>query len=188
MKAGALDHAGLVRVLSEGRKEGLSGNMFATNGIIDDMVDAGYLSKSEASALKKLKLNKSGQKISGGGTGYAGGLSKSQYSKALTLLKSARDSLAKDFAQPPKSGSLEQLLKIPKAEAKQIKIPAMEVNVGFSTPKIEAPTVNTLIAKTKAKTTTNEEELKKILSSLRSIGGSVSGSPAKLSQSFFKVA
>lgn len=59
------DHETLLRNIITGRKESISGTQFASNGVIDALVDEGLLSKEEAKALKAIKFDKNGNKIGG---------------------------------------------------------------------------------------------------------------------------
>ena len=54
------DHDQLINTIKEGRRQGITGYMFATDGIVDRLYNEGYISKDEKSYLKKLKLDKNG--------------------------------------------------------------------------------------------------------------------------------
>ncbi len=196
IEAQGLDHNSLIEVLKEGRKESIAGKRFAADGVIDEMFDLGYISASEKKALKKLKINQKGQEV-GATTGSGkGGLSKSQHNKALKLLQDARDDIAKTLGTPPKSESYAALIKetgqsaSTKAMRDYVKsvtqrIPKSWVDTSFETPDLK---VDDLIAKAKLPgfTVSSQDEVKRIIASLRG-GGSTANTPTKLSSSFFKV-
>lgn len=191
-----LDHNSLIEVLKEGRKESITGKRFAADGVIDEMFDLGYITASEKKALKKLKINQKGERIgatSGSGTG---GLTKTQYNKALKLLQDARDDIAKTLGTPPKSESYTALVKETGQSAsseamkdyiKRItqRVPKSWVDTNFETPDLK---VDSLIAKSKLPgfAVSSQDEVKRIMASLRG-GGSTGNTPSKLSSSFFKV-
>lgn len=57
------DKESLLNNIYTGRMESISGVIFATNGVIDNLVDEGLLTKDEAKQLKALKFDKNGQSI-----------------------------------------------------------------------------------------------------------------------------
>jgi hypothetical protein len=61
--------------LTEGRKE-INGKMVVANGVLDNLVDEGVITKAEASAIKQIKLDSKGNKIS---------LSKAKKPKKITF-------------------------------------------------------------------------------------------------------
>ncbi len=61
--------------LTEGRKE-INGKMVVANGVLDNLVDEGVITKAEASAIKQIKLDSKGKKIS---------LSKAKKPKKITF-------------------------------------------------------------------------------------------------------
>lgn len=57
------NHEVLLHNIITGRKESISGTQFASNGVIDNLVEQGQLSKEEGKQLKALKFDKNGQSI-----------------------------------------------------------------------------------------------------------------------------
>lgn len=71
-QAKTLTHDQLIERMLTGRVESIAGDMFITNGVVDNLNTAGLLSAAEAKQLKKIKLDKDGKSIakaSSGGTG-----------------------------------------------------------------------------------------------------------------------
>ena len=69
-KADSMDHETLLSELVKGRVPSVSGATFASDGVINNLMDAGYLTKQEAAALKKLDYDKNGKlKKTSSGTG-----------------------------------------------------------------------------------------------------------------------
>jgi len=64
-----LDHEQLLERLMTGRVESVTGELFAANGVIDNLEDQGYLSDSEAKALKNMKFDNKGNDLSKGSKG-----------------------------------------------------------------------------------------------------------------------
>ena len=62
-KADSMSHDELINQLKKGRTVSAAGDQFASDGVIDSLRDQGLLSKQEATALKKIKLDKSGNSI-----------------------------------------------------------------------------------------------------------------------------
>lgn len=57
-KSGSKDE--LIKNILTGRKRSIGDNIFASDGVLDSLVDAGKLTKDEAKALKKIDYNKDG--------------------------------------------------------------------------------------------------------------------------------
>jgi polyhydroxyalkanoate synthesis regulator phasin len=57
------DHNTLLNNIMTGRVESIGGSLFAANGVIDNLVEQGQLSKEEGKALKKIKLDKNGNSL-----------------------------------------------------------------------------------------------------------------------------
>lgn len=64
-KANTMSHDELVNEMIKGRQESVSGSLFASNAVIDNLSDAGLISEAEAKALKKLKFDKKGKQVVG---------------------------------------------------------------------------------------------------------------------------
>ena len=62
-------HDDILKVLTSGRINSISGNILASDGVISLMEDEGLISKDEAKALKAIKYNKKGDLLSTGGSG-----------------------------------------------------------------------------------------------------------------------
>ncbi|HBI17144.1 MAG TPA: hypothetical protein DDY52_03275 [Candidatus Moranbacteria bacterium] len=67
------DHQTVLDNIWENRKESIGGKILASNGVIDNLYDAGIISKEERTYLKKVKIGKDGKEklssSSGSGTG-----------------------------------------------------------------------------------------------------------------------
>lgn len=63
IKSKSADHVALLKNIITGRMESISGKQFASNGVIDNLVEQGQLSKEEGKQLKALKFDKNGQSI-----------------------------------------------------------------------------------------------------------------------------
>lgn len=68
-KAQSMSHEDLLREMAKGRQPSISGAIFASDGVITSLAEAGFITAGEAKLLKKLDYNtKTGQlKSSGGG-------------------------------------------------------------------------------------------------------------------------
>jgi len=58
-----LTHEQLIQRLLTGRAVSISGNQFASEGVLDELEDRGLISKAENKALTKIKTDKNGQQI-----------------------------------------------------------------------------------------------------------------------------
>jgi hypothetical protein len=58
-----MSHDQLIERLTSGRVQSISGEIFASNGVIDNLYNEGSLSKEEAAKLKAMKMDKSGNNI-----------------------------------------------------------------------------------------------------------------------------
>jgi len=105
--------------LTEGRKE-INGKMIVANGVLDNLVDEGIITKAEASALKQVKLDTKGNKIS---------LSKAKKPKKVTFkkpkiikLKAPKVKIAKIRVKSPKRVKAYKRPKIKKLAIKRVKL------------------------------------------------------------------
>lgn len=57
-RAQQMDHGTLLTELAKGRLPSVSGAIFVSDGVINDLIDAGYLSKAEGKVLKDLDYDK----------------------------------------------------------------------------------------------------------------------------------
>lgn len=94
--AESVSHEELVNTIYSGRKKSIGGQYLATTGIIDNLRKAGYLSTSEAKALKKVELDSSGavsSQSSSSSSGSSGSSSKksSKASSTTTSFKALVD-------------------------------------------------------------------------------------------------
>lgn len=171
MRAANLDHNSVVRALVNGRRTSISGKMMVSNAVVDEMYKNGFITKSEQTALKKVKLGQNGENQSA----VAGSPRKASVSALVTALKNI-----------PKVGGADA----PKAASKGggFSIPKMRsVDTNLSTPvqKVEpltlaqifqgsqvSPLANTNIAKAKAMVAAS--------------GRAAPGTGLKLSQSFYR--
>lgn len=67
-KAQSMSHDDLLKQMVIGRKPSVSGAVFASDGVITSLADAGLISTAEAKALKNIDYNKKGGLIARGGT------------------------------------------------------------------------------------------------------------------------
>jgi hypothetical protein len=92
-----LDHDTLVDRLITGRVESITGRYFATEGVINNLVDEGLLSKEEGKYLKNLKIVKKDGKFTtvAGAGGSGGGASNAKVKAYIKSLNSLyKDSIA----------------------------------------------------------------------------------------------
>ena len=85
--AESVSHEELVNTIYSGRKKSIGGQYLATTGIIDNLRKAGYLSTSEAKALKKVELDSSGavsSQSSSSSSGSSGSSSKKSSKASFT--------------------------------------------------------------------------------------------------------
>ncbi len=96
-----LDHATLLQRMITGRVVSVSGQQFASNGVIDNLTEQGLLSKNEGIYLKKIKLDKNNNQIG------QGKISKGTGSKRIralaTFQKNQSSSLSKLFTSQIKN-------------------------------------------------------------------------------------
>lgn len=59
-----LEHDELIERLITGRVESVSGELFASNGVIDNLYEQGLITSEERTALKKMKFDKDGKDLS----------------------------------------------------------------------------------------------------------------------------
>jgi hypothetical protein len=85
MSAADLDHNAVIQALINGRRASISGKMMVANAVVDDLYKNGIISKTEATALKKVKLGKNGENQSAPASG--GGSKKKKLSALVTALK-----------------------------------------------------------------------------------------------------
>lgn len=62
------DRQTLFNNLLTGRKKSIGGNIFASDGVITNLVDQGILTKAEGAALKKIDYNKDGTRVASSGS------------------------------------------------------------------------------------------------------------------------
>lgn len=117
-------HDIVIERLLTGRVESLSGEIYAANGVLDDLADAGLISEAEAAWLKKIKYTKDSegnltQKGSGSGSGSTSGLSlniKAPNVPVARLKLSAQPGRRINFAPP--QGTPFKAPEVPKMKVK----------------------------------------------------------------------
>lgn len=181
-----LDHQEIIAAITTGRRESVGGSMLASNGVLDDLYEAGLISSAERTALKKVKLTSAGEaKIGSAGAGGSGGGGKAALNKMLSELKSLNATIGKGLMSPPKLQSLISNSKAAVTAAPAAaKLPSSTVDVNVARKVGVTPiSVNDVIANSK---------LKNSLAPRVSISGKVSAAgrgggtaTAKLSQSFY---
>lgn len=86
-----LDHDQLIKKIEDTRKLSLKGDIYSSDGVIDNLVAEGKITKAEGARLKKIDYNKDGTLKTSGGTGKAKKLSL----KGLKAVKLPTISLSK---------------------------------------------------------------------------------------------
>lgn len=84
-----MDHDELVQALATGRVESISGDYFASNGVLDNLYEEGLISKEERAYLKKIKIGKDGKLATSSiqGTGLSASKIKSFINSVNSLYK-----------------------------------------------------------------------------------------------------
>lgn len=111
------DHKALINNLTSGRVVGINGQQFAANAVVDAIYNKGLITKEEATALKKLKVDKNGKSL------VAAGAGKAKKGKKLTIkataapkIKSIKSTTFKISKAPKMKIASTPTLKIAKAK------------------------------------------------------------------------
>jgi len=181
--------------LADGRKLSITGEMFISNAVIDDLDDNGIISSSEKRALKKIKLNQNGELLPAAQAtiGKGSGVSQKKLKTLQDRLVKEMTGFTKELANPPQIQSLIDLSKQKSKSESGYKllsiVPADGAVSGFDTsislPKLETTPlkIEDLVANTKVPGVSTETA--KIIAMVR--GGARMGStPSKLSRSYYR--
>jgi len=177
VRQGNLDHNQLLQALQNGRKKSVSGSLFASNAVIDDLYDEQLITKAEQKALKAINYNASGQKTTGTGTGSA------KATKEMTAFK-------KGLQTPPKLSSVDALISEAKNRQQpyvRVPSPTPDTNISYENAKNAVPvSVKNLI--TKAQKPKSIEKARAIIDRLRGGGstGNAANTPTQLSRSRYR--
>jgi hypothetical protein len=116
------DHDTLMNNLTTGRVVGINGQQFASNAVVDAVYNQGLITKEEATALKKVKVDKNGKGLVKAGTGRV------KKGKKLTFKS----------VSAPRTKSTP--LKFSKPSAPKIKLsksPTLKIKVAKASPKFK---------------------------------------------------
>lgn len=175
----------ITEFLKEGRRD-VMGNMILANGVIDDLVSNGYISKALGTQLKKYTYTKDGGYMAGGGSGKGGGLTKTQKNKLESLFKKSQEI---DYGSLPKIEGAGKEGKPSKGDYPYQKVPQLDLRAAeqkpIKLPNNTPPKVEDLIRAVQAGTKVGGiAKAKEIIAKARQRGGTAKG--AKLSRSFFR--
>lgn len=175
LEGSGMDHKGLMTVLQAGRVQSYSNKMIVSDGVLDDLYEAGYISYNERKEIKKLKLTAEGEQTRGSARATGGGGGSAKKGKAFTM------------DAPPKISTLVQNTK--NQSAGQLKVPEIDVDTEIKNVKLPSnkpPTVQQILAATKAKATPqNIAKARAIVESAKEKGGTAS-KPPKLARSSYR--
>lgn len=185
-----MTHKELIDTLVQGRLPSITGDMLASNGVIDDLYEAGLISKSERTWLKKIKLNEDGsykQGSAGTGGSGGGGLTKTELKKLQSEIKK----LADGIATPPKLDKIFAKIDTT-APANDFSgffqaAKTGDVSPTFSTkiPQVRGTQLPTSFYGSRPRITGVSPEAAKAVAAVRGRASGVS-TPTKLSQSFYR--
>lgn len=168
-----MDHDQLLSALQEGRKKSISGEIFATDKVLDELYYEGLITSSERAALKKLDYNSKGELRAGAGSGS--GTSKTDKTIA-SLIKEAAEGA-------PEGKSTDELIKDLKKGEKQYAVPKGGVDANLTTAASTAkrlaaqvPKPEELIKRAKAVASASTSEARRVNDKLR--GGGAPGRTA----------
>lgn len=179
------DRQAMLGVLVNGRAP-INNKMVVSNAVVDDLYNAGYISKSEATELKKIKLDSNGKVTKASAGSGTGGLTKS---KLDTMINKAK-AYGKQFAigTPPQIDT--NISSTASKTAKQATTPKSTLSADFfagkipTGTKITIPKIEDLITNTKKVPTMNIAKARALVAKAGS--GGTGGASMKLSQSFFR--
>lgn len=171
---GNQSHTMVMQELIKGRVPSISGSLLVSNTVVDGLRDAGIISADEAKALKKLKYDKTGQRVS---TTGSGGLTTAQKKAAIN----------KAFNAFPKLGggtAVDNIIKNTKYATR--KESGFSVTPELSTAPVASvkeniPTIDNLLKNMKMPTATATIQH-------LSGGGSAMKAPTTLSKSLYRTA
>lgn len=111
-----LDHDELIKQLVKGRVESIGGTRFASDGVIEGLLDKDLISKDEAKYLKKIKIDKEGKLSASSLSSGSGGLSASK-------IRSYINSLNSIYKDPLSSGTKTKSTSTKPVPVPELKIP-----------------------------------------------------------------
>lgn len=148
-------HEDILTVLQSGRVQSISGKMIVSDGVLDDLYEAGYISYDERKYLKKIKLTEKGELTKGAerATGGGSGTQAKDDKKLTAMLKKAASASDTRMSAPPK---IDTIIATTKSNVKPAQIKPIDVDVRLSSVKLpnnKPPTVEELIKAAKIKAT-----------------------------------
>jgi len=125
-KVQSMSHDELLKQLITGRVVSSAGDQFASNGVLDNLVDQGLISKQEATALKKIKTDAKGNSLvkTGTGTGKKGKI-------RITKVKPAKVTLTKFTKRKSPTIKLSNAKVITKPKMSKIKLTMPSAKISY---------------------------------------------------------